>query len=176
VLKLLPLIVFFALAGFLARGLMLDPSRLPSPLIDKPAPALSVNTLPATDQPFTVADLQDQVWVLNVFASWCVACVAEHPVLVQMAALRSVPLIGLNYKDQPDDATAWLSRFGNPYQQVLDDRDGRAGLDWGVYGVPETFIIDRAGRVRYKHIGPIEADQLESVFLPILDELLAAST
>ena len=179
-LKLLPLVVFLAMVGFLAKGLTLDPREVPSPLIDKPAPAFRLPTLAtagtASGAEFNTADMRGQVWVLNVFASWCASCVVEHPVLTRLARERPVQLIGLNYKDTPDAAAAWLSRFGNPYSQLLDDRAGDVGLDWGVYGVPETFIIDQSGQVRYKHIGPVDDIALDDILYPLLDELLGAPT
>jgi len=175
-LKLLPLALFVALAGFLAKGLTLDPAELPSPLIDKPAPAFSVARLPRTPehsgaQDFNSNELAGQVWVLNVWASWCGPCVQEHPYLVRLAQQRSVPLVGLNYKDQPADAQQWLARLGDPFTHLLDDRRGDVGLDWGVYGVPETFVIDHEGRVRYKHVGPVDEASLLEKLLPIIDEL-----
>lgn len=170
-LKLLPLCVFLAVAGFLAKGLTLDPSELPSPLIDKEAPAFTVNRLPEGTGNFESSSLDGQVWILNVWASWCGPCVQEHPHMVALAEQRDVPLVGLNYKDAPEDAMPWLARLGNPYTHLLDDRQGDVGLDWGVYGVPETFIIGRDGRVRYKHVGPVDAAALQQSLLPIIDQL-----
>lgn len=177
VLKLLPLALFAALAGFLAKGLTLDPAELPSPLIDKPAPAFSVARLAREmGQPspgeFSSAELDGQVWVLNVWASWCGPCVQEHPFLVALAQNRPVPVVGLNYKDEPADAQAWLARLGDPFTHLLDDRHGDVGLDWGVYGVPETFVIDHEGRVRYKHVGPVDEKALVDTLIPLIDQLL----
>jgi cytochrome c biogenesis protein CcmG/thiol:disulfide interchange protein DsbE len=170
-LKLLPLAIFVALAAFLAKGLTLDPSKLPSPLIDKPAPAFTSARLPASEGQFDSQSMDGQVWVLNVWASWCGPCVEEHPQLKSLVAQRSVPLIGLNYKDAPDDAMAWLARLGDPFSHLLGDEAGEVGLDWGVYGVPETFVIDRNGKVRFKHVGPLSQEDLESKLLPIIDQL-----
>lgn len=172
--KLIPLVLFLALVGFLAKGLTLDPREVPSPLIDKPAPEFRLPTLPATGTDFKSADMQGQVWILNVWASWCRACVTEHPLLVDMAAEQRLPIMGLNYKDTPEAAMAWLGQLGNPYNRILDDREGRVGLDWGVYGVPETFVIDRSGQVRYKHIGPLNETAIENIVEPLIEELLAA--
>lgn len=175
-LKLIPLILFAALAGFLFKGLALDPAELPSPLIGKLAPAFTVAQLPRTPNDpqlgsFSSHDLDGQVWVLNVWASWCGPCVQEHPYLVSLAQQRPVPLVGLNYKDLPADAQPWLARLGDPFTYLLDDRRGDVGLDWGVYGVPETFIIGKAGKVRYKHIGPVDAQSLEDKLIPMIDQL-----
>jgi len=169
-LKLLPLAVFLALAAFLAKGLTLDPSKLPSPLIDKPAPVFSSARLPASDGTFNSESMAGEVWVLNVWASWCRPCVEEHPQLKSLVAQRSVPLVGLNYKDVPEDALNWLARLGDPFTHRLGDQEGEVGLDWGVYGVPETFVIDRRGQVRYKHVGPIYQKDLDKI-LPIIDQL-----
>lgn len=170
-LKLLPLVIFLTVAGFLAKGLTLDPSELPSPLIDKVAPAFKVELLPEGSGSFDSSSLAGQVWVLNVWASWCGPCVQEHPYVRALGEQRDVPLVGLNYKDAPENAMPWLARLGNPYTHLLDDRQGDVGLDWGVYGVPETFVIDRNGRVRFKHVGPLDATALEESLLPIIDQL-----
>lgn len=180
-LKLIPLVLFVAVAGFLFKGLALDPSELPSPLIGKVAPEFTVARLPRTsDDPlpgnFSSHDLDDQVWVLNVWASWCGPCIQEHPFLVSLAKQRPVPLVGLNYKDQPEEAQPWLARYGDPFTHLLDDRFGDVGLDWGVYGVPETFIIGKAGKVRYKHIGPIDGQSLKDRLIPIIDQLQKESS
>jgi cytochrome c biogenesis protein CcmG/thiol:disulfide interchange protein DsbE len=170
-LKLLPLAFFLALAGFLAKGLTLNPQELPSPLIDKPAPEFTVDMLPEGSGEFVSSSLDGKVWVLNVWASWCAPCVQEHPYIVELAKQRSIPLLGLNYKDNPGDAQQWLGRLGNPFTYVLDDRQGDVGLDWGVYGVPETFVIDKLGRVRYKHVGPLDEASFMDKLIPIIDEL-----
>ena len=175
-LKLMPLVLFVALAAFLYRGLALDPAELPSPLIGKVAPEFSVAQLPRTANDPQLADfnsgeLDGQVWVLNVWASWCGPCVQEHPYLVSLAQQRAVPLVGLNYKDLPEDAQPWLAKLGDPFTFLLDDREGDVGIDWGVYGVTETFIIDKLGKVRYKHVGPVDAQSLEEKLIPMIDQL-----
>ncbi len=168
--RFLPLILFVVLASFLAWGLQRDPSRIESPLINQAAPEFSLPVLARSDT-FDSTSMLGQVWVLNVFASWCVACVAEHPLLVQLAKDSDVPLVGLNYRDKTDDAVAWLDRFGDPFETVAEDAAGGVGIDWGVYGVPETFVIDAAGQVKYKHIGPLTEESIASTVLPLLKSL-----
>lgn len=168
-----PLGIFLVLVLFLARGLMLDPREVPSPLIGKPVPAFSAPSLAEPDRVLRKEDMLGKVWMLNVFASWCVACREEHPVLVAYARVGSVPVYGLNYKDKREDGLRWLKQLGNPYTDILFDADGRIGIDFGVYGVPETFIIDRAGVIRYKHIGPITPQVLREKIEPLLKELSA---
>ena len=168
----LPLGIFLLMVALLGYGLNLDPKKIPSPLIDKAAPEFSLFMLDAPTRKLSPADMRGQVWVLNVWASWCVACREEHPVITELAAQNLVSVIGLNYKDQPADALRWLQQFGNPYATSLVDLDGRVGIDWGVYGVPETFIIDSEGTIRYKHIGPVTFDSLNGTILPILKQLL----
>jgi len=170
---LLPFLLFIALAVFLALGLKLNPKDIPSPLIDKPAPAFSLPILGIPEKQLSNQDLQGQVWLLNVWASWCVSCREEHPVLLQLAQQSSVTLVGLNYKDQADAAIEWLSKLGNPYTVSLMDSEGRTGIDYGVYGVPETFVIDKRGVIRYKHTGAVTADDLEKVFMPLINQLEA---
>ena len=170
---LLPLIVFAVLLGFLAVGLKLDPREVPSPLIDKPAPAFQLARLDAPEQQVSLQDLKGKVWLLNVWASWCVACRVEHPLLVELAGTGAVPIYGLNYKDKRDDALAWLGKHGNPYVVSLSDTQGLVGIDFGVYGVPETFVIDKNGTIRLKHIGPITPDVLRDTILPLVKKLNA---
>ncbi|HJV68099.1 DsbE family thiol:disulfide interchange protein [Ideonella sp.] len=171
---LIPLALFIGLAVFLAVGLKLDPREVPSPLIDKPAPAFAAPTLADPARTLARQDLLGKVWVLNVWASWCGACREEHPVLVDFARnRRDLLLIGLNYKDERAAGAAWLHSFGNPYTDSLFDPQGRIGLDYGVYGVPETFIIDRQGVVRYKHIGPLTPEVLRDKVEPLLKRLAA---
>ena len=170
---ILPLGVFLLLALFLALGLKLDPREVPSPLIDKPAPAFAAPALARPEQQIQRDALLGQVWVLNVWASWCVACREEHPLLVEFSKRAAVPIYGLNYKDQRADALGWLSQFGNPYTESVFDGDGRIGIDYGVYGVPETFVIDRQGLIRLKHIGPLTPDVLRDKIEPLLKKLSA---
>jgi len=168
---LIPLGIFIVLLLFLAVGLRLDPRMVPSPLIDKPAPAF---TLPRLDDPQRLVsekDLLGKVWLLNVWASWCVSCREEHPVLVEVAKKNIVPIYGLNYKDERKDALAWLGQFGNPYTVSIMDADGRIGIDYGVYGVPETYVIDKQGVIRYKQIGPVTPEVLDAKILPLVRKL-----
>jgi cytochrome c biogenesis protein CcmG/thiol:disulfide interchange protein DsbE len=168
---LIPLAVFGVLFAFLLAGLGLNPREVPSPLIGKPAPAFDLVRLHQPERKLGTHDLKGQVWLLNVWASWCVSCRVEHPVLVELAKSKLVPIVGLNYKDKRDEGIAWLKQWGNPYDVSVVDGDGRVGIDWGVYGVPETFVVDKAGVVRYKHIGPVDAAALEKKILPLVREL-----
>jgi len=170
---LVPLAAFFILAGFLFVGLSRDQREVPSPLIDKPPPAFSLPRLEDPGRQITSADLRGQVWMLNVWASWCVACREEHALLVDFSKKGLLPIYGLDYKDQRDDGTAWLARMGNPYEASLFDGEGRVGIDFGVYGVPETFIIDKTGTVRLKHIGPLTPDVIATEIEPLLKKLNA---
>jgi cytochrome c biogenesis protein CcmG/thiol:disulfide interchange protein DsbE len=169
----LPLLVFVALAAFLLRGLWLNPREVPSPLIGKAAPAFSAPLLGDPARTFTTGEKKGEVWVLNVWASWCPTCPAEKPQLSQLVKAAGVPLIGLNYKDTPDKAAQSLKRYGNPYTQIAADPEGRVGIDYGVYGTPETFVIDKAGVVRFKQIGPISPDVLSDKLLPLIAQLKA---
>jgi cytochrome c biogenesis protein CcmG, thiol:disulfide interchange protein DsbE len=168
---LIPLAAFFALAAILARGLKLDPHEVPSPLIDKPAPAFALTRLDDPTQTIRLADMHGKVWILNVWASWCVSCREEHPLLVEFSKKHLVPIYGLDYKDQRADASGWLARFGNPYDASLFDGEGRTGIDFGVYGVPETFVIDQNGVIRMKHIGPLTQEALTTKIEPFLEKL-----
>ena len=168
---LAPLLIFIVVGVFLAVGLKLDPREIPSPLIDKPAPQFELPRLLQMDGVVGTADLRGEVWLLNVWASWCVACRVEHPLLNDLAAKRLIRIVGLNYKDAPADARTWLREFGNPYDMIAVDRQGEAGIDWGVYGVPETFVIDRSGVIRYKHIGPLDAKVLNETIVPLVRRL-----
>jgi len=168
---LLPLAIFLALVGFLAAGLKLDPKEVPSPLIGKPAPDFALTRLDQPTLTIRRADLLGKVWMLNVWASWCTACREEQPVLLDFAKRRLVPVYGLDYKDQRGAGLRWLDNFGDPFEASLFDPDGRVGIDWGVYGVPETFVIDRAGVVRYKHIGPLTPEVLRDHIEPLLRQL-----
>ena len=167
----LPLAVFLVLLAFLFVGLFRDPREVPSPLVDKPAPSFSLAKLHQPGERLSNADMRGQVWLLNVWASWCVSCRVEHPLLVALAKADVVPVIGLAYKDKPEDGLAWLASNGDPYRMSIVDRDGRVGIDFGVYGVPETFVIDKAGIIRYKQIGPLSADALDKTILPLVREL-----
>lgn len=168
---LLPLSIFIVLAGFLAYGLQLNPREVPSPLIDKPAPAFRVAQLQAAEKTISPEDMKGKVWLLNVWASWCVSCRQEHPLLVDLARRNVVPVVGLNYKDQREAGIGWLREHGDPYVLSAFDLDGRIGIDYGVYGVPETFVIDKSGVIRYKHIGPVTVEALEKKILPKIKEL-----
>jgi cytochrome c biogenesis protein CcmG/thiol:disulfide interchange protein DsbE len=168
---LVPLAVFIVLVGFLWVGLSLKPREVPSPLIDKPAPAFALTRLDNPAQSITTQDLRGQVWLLNVWASWCAACLDEHPVLVEFSKQGTVPIYGLNYKDSPDAAKAWLGKHGNPYAMSIVDADGRVGIDYGVYGVPETFLIDKQGVIRFKQIGPLTPEVLRDKILPLARRL-----
>ena len=164
---LLPLAVFVLLLGFLAVGLKLNPREVPSPLVGKAAPAFALPLLHQPDKRFAPAEMRGKVWLLNVWASWCVSCRDEHPMLLALAKRGVMPILGLNYKDKGDEATAWLKQFGNPYELSVVDADGRIGIDYGVYGVPETYLIDAEGVIRYKQIGPLTAAILEQKILPL---------
>ena len=172
---LIPLGVFVVLLGFLFVGLGLNPREVPSPLIDKPAPQFTLRQLSDPAKTLSTADMKGQVWLLNVWASWCVSCREEHPLLVALGRADVVPIIGLNYKDESSAGTKWLVQNGDPYKLSVIDRDGRVGIDFGVYGVPETFVIDKHGTIRYKQIGPITQAALEQKILPLVRELQKAS-
>lgn len=168
---LLPLAAFAVLIAFLAIGLTHDPRDVPSPLIGKPAPAFTLPQLHDAAKSFSAADMKGRVWLLNVWASWCVSCREEHPVLVEFAKTGQVPIIGLDYKDQAADGKQWLADLGNPYTLAVVDADGRVGIDYGVYGVPETYVIDKQGIIRMKHTGPITPESLNKKILPLVAEL-----
>ena len=171
---LVPLGLFVVLVGFMAVGLRRDPKEVPSPLIGKPAPEFAVPRLDDPARTVRRADLLGQVWVLNVWASWCVACREEHGTLMDFARSRAAPLYGLDYKDTRPEARDWLARAGDPYAASLFDADGRVGIDFGVYGVPETFVIDRRGVVRFKHVGPLTPEIVRNRIEPLLKELADA--
>jgi cytochrome c biogenesis protein CcmG/thiol:disulfide interchange protein DsbE len=170
-----PLGIFIVLVVFLGIGLNLNPREVPSPKIDKPAPGFQVPQLHEPDKTISQKDMLGKVWLFNVWASWCVSCRQEHPVLVELAKRNVVPIVGLNYKDGRDEGKQWLQQFGNPYVLSAFDADGRVGIDYGVYGVPETFVIDKNGTVRYKHIGPLTPEAVETKVLPLVQELNAKS-
>ncbi|MDO9312687.1 MAG: DsbE family thiol:disulfide interchange protein [Nitrosomonas sp.] len=168
---LIPLVAFIVLAAFLLVGLTLNPRQVPSPLIDKPAPIFQLNHLHEPDRLMASNDNLGKVWLLNVWASWCVACRDEHPLLVQLANSGIVPIYGLNYKDERNTALQWLKRYGDPYTISIVDTDGRVGIDYGVYGVPETYVIDKKGIIRHKQIGPVTVDALQKTIIPLIIEL-----
>ena len=167
----LPLVIFVVLVVFLAIGLGHDPHEVPSPLINKPAPAFQLPQLHEPTKTFSAQEMKGKVWLLNVWASWCISCREEHPVLLELARAGAVPIYGLNYKDKREDAIEWLNDLGNPYLLSAADIDGRVGIDYGVYGAPETYLIDRDGVIRYKHIGPLTPDVLQGKILPLVKDL-----
>jgi cytochrome c biogenesis protein CcmG/thiol:disulfide interchange protein DsbE len=168
-----PLLIFAAIAVFLAVGLTRNPREVPSPLVGKAVPEFALPPVKGRTLALASTDLKDEVSLVNVFASWCVACREEHPVFMQLQREGFVPIHGLNYKDPPGDAAQWLDRLGDPYTRTGADLDGRVAIDWGVYGVPETFVIDRHGRIAYKHIGPITPEVLETKLRPLIARLSA---
>ena len=170
---LLPVLLFAGIAVWMAVPLIRgdDPSVLPSALIDRPAPDFALPALPEVPGGVARADLGGSVRLVNFFASWCVPCLAEHPLLTRLAREDGIPVLGVNYKDATADATAWLARHGNPYDKVGADADGRVAIDWGVYGVPETFIVDRDGHIRYRHAGPLTPDIVRDKLMPLIEEL-----
>jgi cytochrome c biogenesis protein CcmG/thiol:disulfide interchange protein DsbE len=170
---LLPLLLVAALAVWIG-GLLLsgrDPQALPSALIDKPLPPFTLAALPGRSDGVASTDFGGKPMLLNVFASWCVPCLAEHPVITKLGREDGISVLAINYKDKPDDALAWLKRNGDPYVRIGADADGRAAIDLGVYGVPETFVIDTAGRIRYRHPGPLTPDIVDREIRPLLAEL-----
>ena len=171
---ILPLAVFVVLVGFLAAGLRLNPREVPSPLIGKPAPLFKLTQLHAEQSTIAPEDMKGKVWLLNVWASWCVSCRQEHPVLLDLARRNTLPIVGLDYKDERGNGIAWLREHGDPYVLSAWDRDGRVGIDYGVYGVPESFLIDKAGVIRYKHIGPLTPEAVEKKIMPLVKELNGA--
>ena len=168
---LLPLGIFAVLVWFLFKGLSLNPREVPSPLVNRPVPNFTLPKLHAPDQKLSASDLKGQVWLLNVWGSWCVSCRIEHPLLNELAKNNVVPIYGLNWKDKREDAIGWLNKFGDPYVASIADLDGRVAIDFGVYGAPETFIIDKQGTIRHKHIGPITAEALQKDILPLIEQL-----
>ena len=167
----IPLLVFIVMAVFFAIGLTMNPRDIPSPLIGQPVPEFSLPPVKGRALGLSSADLRGQVSLVNVFASWCVACREEHPVLMRLRDTGIVPIHGLNYKDKPDDAQAWLNELGDPYTRTGADISGRVAIDWGVYGVPETFVIDRDGRIAHKHIGAITPEALRDTIMPMITKL-----
>ena len=168
---LIPLILFIVMVAFLAVGLKLDPREVPSPFIGKPAPAINLPQLADPGKSFSNANLQGQVSLLNVWASWCVSCKQEHPFLLKLAKQNILPIYGLDYKDEREAGMEWLNRLGNPYTVSVFDADGKVGIEWGVYGVPETFVIDKQGVIRHKHTGPITEESWQKTLLPLIIQL-----
>ena len=167
VLLLALVVAWFALALRPGR----DPTAVPSALIDRPAPPVELASIYEAAPGLSAADLRGQVAIVNVFASWCLPCRAEHPVLTRLAREPGIVLYGLNWKDKPEDARAWLEELGDPYRKIGSDPSGRAGIEWGVYGVPETYVVDAEGRIRYKHVGPLSAEDVRAVILPVVRRL-----
>tara|TARA_B100000029_G_scaffold169325_1_gene165529 strand:- start:2613 stop:3146 length:534 start_codon:yes stop_codon:yes gene_type:complete len=168
----LPLALFVVVAIALGIGLTLNPRVIPSALIDKPVPEFALPPVDGGPDGLTAADLRTgDVAIVNIFASWCGPCRVEHPLLMEVARSGEVPVHGINYKDLPRNAVAWLNRFGDPYTRIGSDRNGRVSIDWGVYGVPETFVVDRNGRIAYKHVGPMMAEDMHQRILPLVREL-----
>ena len=168
---LLPLGLFLVLIVFLAIGLGRDPHEVPSPLINKPAPTFQLPQLKDPGKTFSAMDMRGKVWILNVWASWCFSCRDEHPLLIEYAKSGAVPIYGLNYKDKRDDALAWLNELGDPYVLSVADEDGRVAIDYGVYGAPETYLIDQSGTIRFKQIGPVTPDVWQQKILPLAKQL-----
>ena len=168
---IVPLVLFVVLGLLLAYGLRLDPHKIPSPLIGKSLPAFSLATVADPARKVSRDDLLGRVYLLNVWASWCVACRQEHPFLNELTSRKAVTIIGLNYKDRREDALQWIGKLGNPYELSLSDQDGRLGIDLGVYGVPETFVIDKQGVIRYKQIGPLTPEDWEQKLAPLIKEI-----
>jgi cytochrome c biogenesis protein CcmG/thiol:disulfide interchange protein DsbE len=168
---LLPLGVFALLVVLLGVGLTLNPREVPSPLIGKPAPHFELPLLHEPGKTFTERDMLGKVWLLNVWASWCVPCREEHPVLLDLARDGVVPVLGMNYKDERRNSVAWLKSLGDPYQLSVYDAQGRVGIDYGVYGVPETYLIDKRGVIRYKRVGALTKEIVKEKLLPLVHEL-----
>jgi cytochrome c biogenesis protein CcmG/thiol:disulfide interchange protein DsbE len=165
------LAIFTGLTAVLAVGLTLDPREVPSPLIGKPAPQFELPLLQQPDKTFAAKDLRGKVWILNVWASWCAPCLEEHPVISALAKTLPAPVVGLNYKDAREDALPWLQRHGDPFFLSVAERSGKIGIDYGVYGVPETYVIDKKGVIRYKRIGPVTQEILAKKIAPLVGEL-----
>jgi len=167
----LPLLLFLGLVVIFGIGLTLDPRKIPSPLIGKPVPVFDLPPVKGRELGLSSADLKGEVSLVNVFASWCTACREEHPLLMELKEQGLVPIHGLNYKDKPADAERWLNELGDSYTRTGADINGRVGIEWGVYGVPETFVIDREGRIAYKHIGALTRDVLQKKIIPLISDL-----
>jgi len=166
-----PLALFLALTVALAWGLTRDPRELASALIDKPVPNFALPPVQGRTLGLSSADLKGEVSLVNVFASWCTSCRYEHPVFMRLKERGVVPIHGINYKDRPEDAAAWLDRLGDPYTRTGADIDGRVAIEWGVYGVPETFVVDRDGRIVFKHVGPVLPEMYRDTIAPVIERL-----
>lgn len=171
--RLLPLVVFLIVIAFLWRGLTRDPREVPSPLINQSVPEFSLPALTIENDSFTHKDLEREISIVNIWATWCAPCREEHPVLMEIRRTTSIPIYGINYKDDFEQANNWLRRYGNPFLKVGYDPQGRVALDWGVYGAPETFLIDQMGVIQYKHVGTLTTQVWEETFLPLVNELRA---
>ncbi len=167
----IPLVLFLLLSAFLWKGLRLDPREVPSPLIGKPAPQFVLSDVHDPSRQFSSRDMLGKVWLLNVYASWCESCRDEHPLLVEFSGKGLAPIVGLDYKDKPEDARKWLDQMGNPYTLSVSDLDGRVGINYGVYGVPETYVIDKSGIIREKIIGPVTVSRINEKLVPLIKEL-----
>ena len=174
-LYLLPLLLFVGVGLFFYRGFERNPHDLPSALIDKPVPAFDLPPLPGRKEGLSNDALTGDVTLVNVFASWCGPCKLEHPLITRLAREQGVTVHAINHKDKAEDALAWLARNGDPYTRIGADLDGRVSIDWGVYGLPETFLVDRQGRIRFKHVGPLTATVVEEQILPLVRQLRASS-
>lgn len=170
-LYLLPLLLFVGVGVAFFLGFERDPRDIPSALIDKPVPAFALPPLPGRSDGLSADSLKGEVTLVNVFASWCIPCKAEHPIITRLAREQGVTVHAINHKDKAEDALAWLTRNGDPYKRIGADLDGRVSIDWGVYGVPESFLVDRQGRIRYKHVGPLTPQVVEEQILPLVKEL-----
>ncbi|MDO8291893.1 MAG: DsbE family thiol:disulfide interchange protein [Gallionella sp.] len=170
---ILPLVVFLIMAAFMYVGLGLNPHEVPSPLVGKTAPAFTLPQLHEPAKQFSPQDMKGKVWLFNVWASWCTACENEHPVFMELSRQNLVPIYGMDYKDKREDGEAWLRKHGNPYALVVSDAEGRVGIDYGVYGVPETYVIDKQGVIQHKHIGAVTPKILDEKIIPLVKELQA---
>jgi len=170
---ILPFVIFVILAIFLFVGLNLNPREVPSPLVGRDAPAFTLPQLHEPAKQFSPQDMKGKVWLLNVWASWCTACESEHPLFMDLSRQNLVPILGMAYKDKPENSEKWLRRGGNPYTLVVSDAEGRVGIDYGVYGVPETYVIDKQGVIQHKHIGAVTEQDLREKILPLIKELQA---
>lgn len=172
----LPVLLFGLVATYLGLGLTRDPTTLPSALINQPVPEFALPPLYDDEPGLSSANLRGDVVLVNMFASWCVPCRVEHPIITRLAEKERIPVYGINVKDKPEDAKVWLAQLGNPYRRIGADRNGRVSIDWGVYGIPETFVIDRESRIRYRHVGPITTSDLTEKLLPMIRALAGGSS